>query len=68
MTEERYSPLMLTSEHNRILGAAQARYDENMTTLYQRGKWDGVAIGLTTGCVLGLVCSVGLFVFLQGWL
>lgn len=65
---ERYSPLMLTSDHNRILGAAQERYDTSMADLYERGRWDGVVIGLMSGAVLSLVLCLCLLSFMSGWL
>lgn len=67
MSDERYSPLMLTSEHKRILGDAQKRYDKDRETLYQRGRWDGVAVGMLSGICAGIVLAGTFVAIVQGY-
>jgi hypothetical protein len=68
MSDERYSPLMLVSEHKRILQTAQARYDEKIIDLYARGRWDGVAVGIFVGFVIGIMTMLGVIGLAQGWI
>lgn len=37
------NPFILRSEHNRILGAAQQRYDEKVRDARKIGYWQGIA-------------------------
>lgn len=61
-------PIMLRSEHVRILAACQARYDAGFERAYGHGRWDGFAIGLGLGAVAGVVISIGFYLIATGQL
>ncbi len=52
-------PFILRSEHERILGSAQQRYDEKLDEQfnlgYLSGRFVGVVCGLALTTILGLV-------------
>ncbi len=52
---------MLRSEHVRILGSAQERYDKSLMLYEQRGYWRGMAHSLWFGVLTSVCCSAAFY-------
>lgn len=51
------NPLILYSEHVRILGDAQKRYDDKCVYAARTGFWKGLAFSLWLALVAAFVCG-----------
>lgn len=57
------NPIMLYSEHKRILGDAIKRGDEKCTDAERRGFHRGVATTVWAALIVGLLCALAGFNF-----